>query len=130
MGKKSVISGILSIISGVFGLIGAGSMLFLIRIVNRAFETDFMFPYRFEGFVSLMYGTTGVVLALLSILCIVGGIYAIMKKYWGLGLAAAIASIIAFFPCGIAAVVLIALGKEEYNRPAAVPPGAQPPPSM
>jgi hypothetical protein len=130
MENKSQVAGILSIVSGVFGLLGAGSMVLVIRLVQAALEMDPTFPYEFQGILSLMYGTFGVVLALLGVLGIVGGVYAIQKKYWGLGLAGAIAGIFTFFPCGIAAIVIIALAKPEFNSAASVPHIVQPPPQQ
>jgi hypothetical protein len=50
-----------------------------------------------------------------GILAIVGGIYALQRKIWGLALAGSIA---AFFPSwilGIAAIVLTALSKNEFE---------------
>jgi hypothetical protein len=53
--------------------------------------------------------------AIVGILAIVGGIYALRRKIWGLALAGSIA---AFFPSwllGIAAIVLTALSKKEFE---------------
>jgi hypothetical protein len=140
MGNKGQISGILSIVSGVMALLGALCMLFVVAfmttILEMAFEMDSFYPYdaqTFANFMNMFYGTTGIVLAILGIFGIIGGVFAIKRKYWGLGLAAAIVSIITFFPCGIAATVLIAMGKSEFDKPKYATPvmtssSVQPPP--
>jgi hypothetical protein len=67
-------------------------------------------PYLFPIFTAL-----ALPFAVVGILAIVGGIYALQRKIWGLALAGSIA---AFFPSwilGIAAIVFIALSKNEFE---------------
>ena len=54
-------------------------------------------------------------LAILPVLALVGGIYAIQRKKWGLALAGSIAAFLPFSLLGIASVVLIALSKNEFE---------------
>ncbi len=130
MGNKGQIAGILSIVSGVLALIGAVIMVLLISLVGTFLETNTTYPYEVESFVGVVYGTTGAILAVLGIFSIIGGVFSIKRKYWGLGLAAAIASIITFFPCGIAATIIIAMGKPEFERSAIASSTVQPPPAV
>ena len=135
MGNKGQIAGILSIVSGAFGLLYAALIIILAVVfgvlMQTSLETDTTIPYGFESMgtmFGLIYGIMGIGMALIAILGIVGGAYSIKKKYWGLGLAGAIAGAITFFPCGIAAIIVIALGKEEFDRPVvASSPVVQPP---
>ncbi len=131
MENKSQVAGILSIVSGVFGLLYGALFIVMVAfmdvIFNMALETE-PAPYwsrNHVGFYDIIYGAIGVVFILIGILSIVGGVYSIKRKYWGLGLAGAIAGTITFFPCGIAAIVIIALGKPEFDRPATVTPTVQ-----
>ncbi|MBN1367005.1 MAG: hypothetical protein JW967_03670 [Dehalococcoidales bacterium] len=135
MGNNGMISGILSIVSGFFGLLYGALYIVMIFFMDNMFNfiaevesTPFTkgFDSMFD-FVYILYGTMGVVIILIGILAIIGGVYSIKRKYWGLGLAAAIAATITFFPCGIAAIILISLGKSEFDHPAAVPPAVQHP---
>jgi hypothetical protein len=67
-------------------------------------------PYLFPIFAAL-----ALPFAIVGILAIVGGIYALRRKIWGLALAGSIA---AFFPSwilGIAAIVFTALSKNEFE---------------
>jgi len=130
MGNKSQIGGILSIISGFFGLLGAGSMILIIQLVYSASGMFYGYEDEILSVVKAVYGFIGVVLAVLAILSIIGGAFAIMKKYWGLALAGAIASIITFVFCGIPAVILVSMGKSEFKKPASLPPVSQPPPAV
>jgi hypothetical protein len=66
----------------------------------------------------------GVVVLILAIMAIVGGIYALRKRGWGLALAGSICALIAGilligFPliiiCGIAAIVLAVLGRPQFT---------------
>ena len=52
---------------------------------------------------------------LLGTLGVVGDIFAIRRKNWGLALAGAIAGTITFFPVGVPAIVFVALGKNEFE---------------
>ncbi len=143
MGNKGQVSGILSIVSGVMGLLGALCMVMIIAFastfINVYNEIDNPYIYDTQSFTTLLtliYGTIGVVLCVFGIFGIIGGVFAIKRKYWGLGLTAAIVSIFTFFPCGIAATIIIALGKSEFDKPkyapgmTAPPSSVQPPPQF
>jgi Ca2+/H+ antiporter len=52
---------------------------------------------------------------ILGVLEIIGGIYALITRKWGLALTGAIATIISNLLLGIPAVILIALAKDEFK---------------
>jgi hypothetical protein len=133
MDNKGQIAGILSIVSGAIGLLGGAYYIAMMFFMNIVFDfvaevesapppmgMDSMMDFMF-----FIYGAIGLVFVLIGILAIIGGVYSIKRKYWGLGLAGAIGSTVVFYPCGIAAIILIAIGKSEFNRQAAVPPLTQ-----
>jgi hypothetical protein len=102
-----MVAGILDIVAGSLGIILAIALIF-VGVLMR-FVPD-MPPYLVPIFTAL-----SLPFAIVGILAIVGGIYALRKKIWGLALAGSIA---AFFPCwilGIAAIVLTALSKKEFE---------------
>lgn len=66
----------------------------------------------------------GVGMALIGVLAIVGGVFALKVKHWGWALAGAIAATIVFFPCGIAAVILVTKAHPDFQKP--VQPEPQP----
>lgn len=53
--------------------------------------------------------------ALMSILAVIGGIYAIKRKVWGLALAGSIASFFCFFVMGAIAIILVAISRSEFQ---------------
>ena len=100
-------AGILDIIAGSCGLICAlvfVSLGGIMRFVPNV--PTYLWP---------IFTALAVPLALIGILAIVGGIYALRRKVWGLALAGSIA---AFFPSwilGLTAIVLTALSKNEFE---------------
>jgi peptidoglycan biosynthesis protein MviN/MurJ (putative lipid II flippase) len=124
--EKSRIAGILSIVSGGMGIIG--SLIWVVGIIIMSFTIrtagGFGAPYyppqqemaiRMFSIMMIIYAVFAICLFLVSVLAIVGGIYTMKRKYWGLSLAGSIASIIAFFPCGIASLIFVIMGKEEFQ---------------
>ena len=100
-------AGILDIIAGSCGLICAlvfVSLGGIMRFVPNV--PTYLWP---------IFTALAVPLALIGILAIIGGIYALRRKTWGLALAGSIA---AFFPSwilGLTAIVLTALSKDEFE---------------
>ena len=121
MGNNSKVGGILSIVSGAFGVFGACFILLWIFMFNFMMTSipqqppDPEFPFEFFQFFAIIYGAWGLMLVLIGALGIVGGVFALKRKNWGLALAGAIAGTVTFFPCGIPAVIFVSLGKEEFT---------------
>jgi hypothetical protein len=122
--NKAKIAGILSIVSGVFGILGFISLMFVVAIIgmsNGLFSSD-AFLNGLNGFledqviglVQAMYIVTGIFSLILGVLGIIGGIFSIKRKAWGLALAGAIAGVFTFFPTGVAAIIYVAMGKNEF----------------
>jgi len=58
----------------------------------------------------------GAPLIVLGIIVIVGGIYALRRKVWGLALAGSICALVGpWFILGILAIIFVALGKGEFK---------------
>lgn len=121
MGNNAKVGGILSIVSGAFGVLGAGYFVLMIWMFNFMITSipqqpmDPEFPQEVFYIMAIIYGAIGLFLALIGALGIVGGVFAIKKKHWALALAGAIAGTVTFFPCGIPAVIFVCLGKEEFT---------------
>jgi hypothetical protein len=118
MGNKAAIAGILSIVSGVFGLLYFALTMVAVYALRFAFDfIDEMNPFPPEMFtaMSVFYILFGVFFALLGVLGIVGGVYSIKKRYWPLALSAAIAGVITFFPTGVAATILVGMAQQEFE---------------
>ena len=121
MGNNAKIGGILTIVSGAFGVLLGASYALLIWFFNFFITSlpqtpmDPEFPLPIFQFLAIIYGAIGLSIALVGVLAIVGGIYALKRKHWGLALAGAIASDIVFTPCGIPAIIFVSLGKDEFS---------------
>jgi len=115
--NDSKVGGILSIISGAFGVLWLGWMVLMILMLRSMTEGAFYggaMPFEMFNIMATVYIFMGVVLTLTGVLGIVGGVFALKRKYWGLALAGAIAGAITFFPCGIAAIIFVVKSQREF----------------
>jgi hypothetical protein len=102
---KPTTAGILSIVAGageLFGGIGLGAASGLI------------------GSILGMPGlgiAIGIPLIILGIVAIVGGVFALRRRVWGLALAGAICSLFMYFVAilGILAIIFVAMSKKEFK---------------
>jgi len=111
-----IIAGVLDIVHAVFGFLCFIGLLIAIIAVSVTGASIYYGPG---------WGAISVPLAVLwsmaipcvvsTILSLIGGIYAIQRKKWGLALAGSIAAIFPTFIFGVAAVVLVALSKDEFE---------------
>jgi hypothetical protein len=104
-----LIGGILAIISGGFKILG---MLGLISFSFLAIA-----PPAIGGVGPLLvFLVIFIPLIILVILSILGGIYAIQRKHFGLALTGSIAALLPFSFLGLASIILVALSKEEFEK--------------
>jgi hypothetical protein len=119
MRNDSKIGGILSIVSGAFGVLSLFMFVLIIVMVIYALRTDSYsnLPYTSETLfiVYIIYGGMGLVMVLLGVLAIIGGVFALKRIHWGWALAGAVAATITFFPCGIASIIFIAKSQTEFK---------------
>lgn len=115
-------SGILSIVSGVFGLLGMVMLIFFTFFFRTMIGLEEVYPgteAQILGMVTGIYVAMAAVAGILGIIGIIGGVYATQRRYWGLALTAAIVGTINFFPTGIPAIIFAAMGKAEFETPPA-----------
>ncbi len=120
---KPIVAGILNIIAGVFNLLGTFFVLIVLVAIGSgilALSTVVnLMPMWLSGIAQGLLIIMAVLLAIFSALPLIGGIYAVQRKNWGLALAGSIVAILSSTPLGIASTVLVALSKNEfesYNR--------------
>jgi hypothetical protein len=123
--NNAKIGGILSIVAGSLGVLSALMMIvmgvFMVFVMNGEMRYDSYYPM--DNMVTLMmiiYIISGIIGFVVSALAITGGVFALKKKNWGLALAGSIAGVLAFFPCGVAAIIFTAMSKPEFNEAPAV----------
>ena len=119
-GSSGTIAGVLSIVSGALGILSgiffaAFTVFFLKMFSGPSFSPGMQeMPEQVLNIMAAVYGLTGFVIIIIGVLGIIGGIFALKRKLWGLALAGTIAGAVTFFPCGIAAVIFVCLGKSEF----------------
>ena len=109
---KPTAAGVLNVIAGVFGFVGG-----LVLVVFGSASGTFLHYFEFGMFqwvpVTLILAT-GIPLLILGILALIGGIYALRRKVWGLALAGSIATVLFSQLLGILAIIFVALSEEEF----------------
>ncbi len=116
---KPIVAGILNIITGVINLFGmfvviglltafGGGILSIIRIAD-------MMPIWLSGMVHGVLIIMAILLAVLSSLPLIGGVYAIQRKSWSLALTGSVVAILSIPPLGIVSTVLVSLSKNEFT---------------
>jgi hypothetical protein len=120
--NKHVIGGILSIVCGSIGILGLFGIIFVIILLRFTLNQVQMqqipgLQFDFNTLITIIYGAAGLFSLVLGILGIIGGVAALRRLHWGLALAGAVSGTLVFFPCGIVAVILIAMGRSEFIKP-------------
>ena len=110
---KPVIAGIFNIINGSFGLLVSFSLFLLVFISNIDFEN---YLGIFPEFITAIAIFAASIALILSLLVLISGIYALERRYWGLSLAGSIIAAMTAGALGIAALVLIALSRDEFDQ--------------
>jgi hypothetical protein len=117
---KPVVAGILDLIAGSVGLFAFLGLLIAV-IVTGWSSCWVAFSGMIPGFVPSILLIIAIVVGSTSVLALIGGIYALQRSKWGLALAGSIAAVVAStallgpLPVGIAAIVLTALSKDEFE---------------
>ncbi len=133
--RWAIVGGVMSIVAGALGALGGLALVLFAVLFSSllswvANTSDAFGPAErgLTGLVGLMYGSMGAFLLLVGILALIGGICAVRRRLWGLALAGSIATILAFFPVGIVAVVFTAMARPEFSANGATPAVSPPPP--
>ncbi|MBU2534586.1 MAG: hypothetical protein KKD83_00260 [Chloroflexi bacterium] len=116
---KPIVAGILNIITGIINLFGmfvviglltafGGGILSIIRIAD-------MMPIWLSGMVHGVLIIMAILLAVLSSLPLIGGVYAIQRKAWSLALTGSVVAILSIPPLGIVSTVLVSLSRNEFT---------------
>ena len=120
---KPTVAGILNIISGVFNLLGAIGIIigiiFFVSTSTQLFLEDIWGDLGDLGiginFLIILLVLFAIFQAILGILPLLGGIYALQRKKWGLALAGSIVAIFGSLIFGILATIFTAISKDEFE---------------
>jgi uncharacterized membrane protein HdeD (DUF308 family) len=124
--QKATVGGILSIVSSalgiLYGLFIMATPLWLNYLIDSTTGRMTQEDTQVLTIMSTMYVVMGAFVLLIGVLGIVGGIYAIKRRMWGLALTGAIAGSMIFYPLGIVAVILVSMAQQEFAKsPSTVP---------
>ena len=102
-------AGILTIIAGALQIIGGLALTLILPYFIVASGSD-VFKSAIIGI-----GALGIPIIVLGIIAIVGGIYAIKRRLWGLALVGAIIALAPSSILGILAIIFVAISKKEFT---------------
>jgi hypothetical protein len=110
--NNAKISGILQIISGVFGLIYtfSGILVAYLRGFFSASESSYLSSELYPIVFFFLF-----FFLIMSSMAVIGGLFALRKQHWGWAFTGAIFSVMMLFPCGIPALILIIQAKSEFG---------------
>ena len=107
---KPMVAGILNIVTGAFALLSVIGLLISIVVIG----SDLVGP-EVPDFVAVILWIITIPFFIIGVLALIGGIYALQRKTWGLALAGAVASTVYWFFVGIPTIVFIAQSKDEFE---------------
>ena len=99
---KPTTAGILSIIGGIAGIVIGAVATLGISMVSMVIGFEWL-------------AGIGVGLIIMGVIALIGGIYALKRKKWGMALAGAIFALFPIVPLGILAIIFVAMGKNEFD---------------
>ncbi|MFC1988479.1 hypothetical protein ACFLVJ_01430 [Chloroflexota bacterium] len=102
------------IIAGILLIVEAGFKL-LVLLGTLGVSIFMIAPMSFPINTVALIPIVMVPLLAWAVLALVGGIFALQRKRWGLALAGAIVAILPFSLLGMAALILIILSKNEFE---------------
>jgi hypothetical protein len=105
------------IIAGAIGIFSLAGVWLANQLWRYMFDAMYYNPMPdvFYRLMTAQYVGMGIIGTVSGILGILGGIVALKKCHWNWALAGSIAGILTFFPVGIAAIVLLSMGREEFK---------------
>jgi hypothetical protein len=110
------VAGILDIVAGALGIFGSFFLVLWLAFVPYMVSgpgTEFhYFPMRIMMLFMLPWAF---IMFAGGVLAVVGGIYALKSKRWGLALAGSIGAFFASWPLGIPAIVFTVMSKKEFE---------------
>ena len=111
---KPTVAGILNIVSGALSLVMLAFVVIGVSVFMIA-EGTHMPGYMPAMGPGLLSTAIAMPVLIADVLAIVGGIYALKRKIWGLALAGSIAALFASWPLGIAAIVFTVMSQKEFE---------------
>ena len=118
---KPTVAGILDIVGGALSILGAIALflgvLFFIPVSSSGGPGPVpeMGWWMIPGILEAILLIAAVYSIVVGVLPIIGGVYALRRKKWGLALAGSIAAIFGSLVMGILATIFIAMSRDEFE---------------
>lgn len=111
---KPTVAGILDIVAGDLSFVGLIFAFFGILALKATGGIDQSMGIQATMMLTIM-AVVAIFAIIVDVLAIIGGIYALQRRRWGLALTGSIAAFLASWPLGIAAIVFTAVSKNEFE---------------
>lgn len=117
---RPVTASILDIVGGAFNALGfigiLVGMAFIPMTITMSSTVNPMFnTWIVSGILQTILWISAIAALIFALVPIIGGIYAINRRKWGMALAGSIVLFFGCTPLGIASIVLTALSREEFE---------------
>ena len=103
---KPTTAGVLSIIAGAIQVIGG----IVVGVIGGNVAGLASIPG-----LGQVFGAIAIPLIIIGVVAIVGGVYALKRRLWGLALAGSICALIGPWLLGLLAIIFVAMGKKEFS---------------
>ncbi|MDD4874141.1 MAG: hypothetical protein PHE15_04120 [Dehalococcoidales bacterium] len=112
-----VAGGILNIASGLIGLIATAFLVAFSVTLGASIAREVLSSLGFLqiGIPITIIWLFAIPMLIISVVSIIGGVYAVNKRNWGLALAGAMCSIVPSQVIGVIAVIFIVISKKEFK---------------
>ena len=113
-------AGILSIVAGAFGFLSA----LTVGLIASVFLAAANYTGPGEQFIaSAVVWAVFLPIMILSVVAIIGGVYALKRRLWALAMAGAICALLTVWGwvLGVAALIFVILSKHEFDRQSVIP---------
>ena len=108
--RKPKIGGILAILSGALGILGAISYTVGLGSAGSGFGKGDIPPF----VPSIIFGMS-IPSIVIAVIALVGGIFAIRRKRWSWALTGTIAATLSLILLGIPSIILVSLSRDEFK---------------
>lgn len=114
---KPIMAGILDIVGGAIGMVGGLYVVALSSLFGVIHQLAHLDPQLIQKIEQAIKNVIAVpfVVGFIGIIAIIGGVYALQRRIWGLALAGAICSCVVFPFFGLPSIIITALARDEFN---------------
>ncbi len=117
MTQKATVAGVLDVVAGISGMVGAIPLLVLALVGSGVLSALPEAEVRALAIIPLaLFLPLAILCFVAGIVAIAGGIAALKRRRWGLAVAGSVAAVFGFFPLGVLAVVFTILSEDEFRN--------------